>query len=138
MNFIKERFNEAEQILCPCSDCLNHKYLDQKDVERHLLLNGMSSTYTRWIKHGEDNNVYVLEEPVPEDGNDNSLEEPVHDDPLDEMLRDLVGPEHVNDDGHEDGNPSNGNPSNEAASRFKTLIEEAKRDLYPGCTIFQG
>jgi len=136
MNFIKERFNEAEQILCPCSDCLNHKYLDQKDVERHLLLNGMSSTYTRWIKHGEDNNVYVLEEPVPEDGNDNSLEEPVHDDPLDEMLRDLVGPEHVNDDGHEDGNPSNGNPSNEAASRFKHLIEEAKRELYPGCTNF--
>jgi hypothetical protein len=42
MDFIRERFNEAEQILCPCTDCLNHKYLPQNDVERHLLLNGMS------------------------------------------------------------------------------------------------
>ncbi|XP_021301271.1 uncharacterized protein LOC110429536 [Sorghum bicolor] len=47
------------------------------------------------------------------------------------MLRDLVGSEHVPEDGHEDGNPST-----DAASRFKVLIEEAKRDLYPGCTNF--
>jgi hypothetical protein len=131
MNFIRERFNEAEQILCPCKDCLNHKHLHQNDVQRHLMLNGMSSTYTRWIHHGEDSNVHVFEEPVHEDENDNSLEEPVHDDGLDEMLRDLVGSGHVNDEGHEDGNPSN-----DAASRFKQLIEEAQRELYPGCTNF--
>jgi len=127
MNFIKERFNETEQILCPCTNCLNHKYLHQNDVERHLLLNGMSSTYTRWINHGEGSDVHVLEEPVPEDGNDNSLEERVHDDGLDAMLRDLVNSEHVNDDGH---------PSNDATSRFKHLIEEAKRELYLGCKNF--
>jgi hypothetical protein len=95
------------------------------------MLNGMSSTYTRWIHHGEDSNVHVFEEPVHEDENDISLEEPVHDDGLDEMLRDLVGSGHVNDEGHEDGNPSN-----DAASRFKQLIEEAQRELYPGCTNF--
>jgi hypothetical protein len=131
MSFVRERFNEDEQILCPCTGCLNHKHLHQNDVERHLLLYGMSSTYTRWINHGEGSDVHVLEELVLEDGNDNSLEEPVHDDGLDGMLRDLVSSEHVNDDGHD-----HGNPSNEAASRFKHLIEEAKRDLYPGCTNF--
>ena len=131
MNFIKERFNEAKQILCPCSSCLNHKYLHQNDVEKHLLLNGMSSTYTRWIKHGEDRNVHVLEEPIREDGNDNSLEELVHDDGLDRMLGDLVGSEHVNDDGHEDENSSN-----VAALRFKHLIEEAKHELCSSCTNF--
>ena len=131
MSFIRERFNDAEQILCPCTACLNHKYLHQNDVQRHLLLNGMSSTYTRWINHGEGSDVHVLEEPVQEDRNVNSLEEPVHDDGLDGMLRDLVGSEHVNDDGHGDGNPSN-----DAASRFKQLIEEAQRELYPGCTNF--
>jgi len=131
MDFIKERFNETEQILCPCTNCLNHKYLHQNDAERHLLLNGMSTTYTRWINHEEGSDVHVLEEPVPKDGNDNSLEEPVHDDGLDAMLRDLVSSEHVNDDGHDDGNPSN-----DAASRFKHLIEEAKHELYLGCTNF--
>jgi len=131
MSFIRERFNDAEQILCPCTACLNHKYLHQNDVQRHLLLNGMSSTYTRWINHGEGSDVHVLEEPVQEDRNVNSLEEPVHDDGLDGMIRDLVGSEHVNDDGHGDGNPSN-----DAASRFKQLIEEAQCELYPGCTNF--
>ena len=133
MSFVRERFNEDEEILCPCTCCLNHKHLYQNEVGRHLLLNGMSSTYTRWINHGESSSVHVLEEPILEDGNDNSLEEPVHDDGLNHMLSDLVGLEHVNVGGHD-----HGNPSNEAASRFKTLIEEAKRDLYPGCTIFQG
>jgi hypothetical protein len=100
-------------------------------VERHLLLNGMSSTYTKWINHGKDNSVHVLEEPVEEDGNANSFEEAVHDDGLDGMLRDLIGSSHVNDEGHEDGNPSN-----DAASRFKQLIKEARCELYPGCTNF--
>ena len=65
MNFIKERFNESEEILCPCKTCLNQKYMPQSDVQRHLLLNGMCSTYTRWILHGESSNIHVLEEPVP-------------------------------------------------------------------------
>jgi hypothetical protein len=90
MNFIRERFNEAEQILCPCSVCINHQYLHQNDMERQLLLNGMSSTYTRWINRGEASDVHVLEGPVHEDGNANSLEEPVHGGELEGMLRDLV------------------------------------------------
>jgi hypothetical protein len=91
----------------------------------------MSSTYTSWINHGEGSDVHALEGPVHEDGNANSLEEPIHDGGLEGMLRDLVSYEHVNDDGHEDRNPSN-----DAASQFKHLIEEAKRELYPGCTNF--
>jgi hypothetical protein len=47
------------------------------------------------------------------------------------MLRDLIGSEHVNDDGHEDGNPSKA-----TASHFKHLTKEAKCDLYPSCTNF--
>jgi hypothetical protein len=51
MNFVKERFGEAEKILCPCQYCLNNESLEQNEVERHLLLNGMSNTYTMWIDH---------------------------------------------------------------------------------------
>jgi hypothetical protein len=43
MSFVRERFNEDEQILCPCTGCLNHKHLHQNDVERHLLLYGIRS-----------------------------------------------------------------------------------------------
>ena len=74
MKFVKDRFSESEQILCPCSSCLNTISLEQNEVERHLLLNGMSSTYTRWIDHGEDRNIHVLEEVAEaEDANDVSF-----------------------------------------------------------------
>jgi hypothetical protein len=132
MSFIRERFNEAEKILCPCTRCMNHHSLHQNEVERHLLINGMCTTYTRWINHGEAIEVHVLEEPVHQDENANSLvAEDTNDGGLDGMLRDLVSSEHVNDSRHEDGNPSN-----DAASHFKQLVEEAKRDLYLGCTSF--
>jgi hypothetical protein len=32
---------------------MNRKQLPQGRVEDHLLLNGMASTYDRWIHHGE-------------------------------------------------------------------------------------
>jgi hypothetical protein len=53
MGFISERFNDGEQILCPCRWCLNRTRGHKGLVEDHLYLNGMASTYTRWIHHGE-------------------------------------------------------------------------------------
>jgi hypothetical protein len=47
MNFIQGKFSEDEQILCPCGRWLNQKYLSQAIVNRHILLNGMDSSYTR-------------------------------------------------------------------------------------------
>ena len=117
MNFVKERFFESEKILCPCESCLNYKSLEQNEVERHLLLNGMSSTYTRWIDHGEDRNIHVLEElEVVEDANiDSFVSEDTNDCGLEGMLGELVRSEqHGNEAGHEDGNPSS-----DASSRFK-------------------
>jgi hypothetical protein len=59
MSFIHGKFGEDEEILCPYSRCLNQKYQHQAVVERHILMNGMESTYTRWIHHGENLDVYV-------------------------------------------------------------------------------
>ena len=61
MSFIHGKFGEDEEILCPCSRCLNQKYQHQALVERHILMNGMESTYTRWIHHLENFNVHVVE-----------------------------------------------------------------------------
>jgi hypothetical protein len=132
MNFVKERFTGVEKILCPCQRCMNNKSLQQNEVERHLLLNGMSSTYTRWIDHGEDNNIHVLEQlTVVEDANaDSFVFEHTNDCGLEGILGELVRSEqHGNEAGPEDGNEG-------AASHFKQLIEDAKRELYPGCMNF--
>ena len=40
-------------MLCPCRQCLNRVRKPQGQVQDHLYINGMSSTYTRWIYHGE-------------------------------------------------------------------------------------
>jgi len=111
---------------------MNHQSLHQNEVERHLLLNGMSNTYSRWINHGEDNDVHVLEEPaVLEDANvDSFVSEDTNDCGLEGMLGELVrSKQNGNEAALEDGNE-------DAASRFKQLIEEAKRELYPGCINF--
>jgi hypothetical protein len=53
MQHVRGRFAKNALILCPCSTCLNTTERAQGIVEDHLLLNGMTSTYDRWIHHGE-------------------------------------------------------------------------------------
>jgi hypothetical protein len=47
MSFVAEKFSDNVEILCPCSRCLNHKYQCQPVVKKHILMNGMDSSYTR-------------------------------------------------------------------------------------------
>jgi hypothetical protein len=134
MDFVRERFGEEAAILCPCSRCLNQKSMSQDDVRRHILVNGMSSTYTRWSHHGEANDVHVLEEPVEHlfAHNNHSEHEQNAAHGVEDILRDLKGTEvPSNDVAVEDENPSSNHES-----IFKSLMEEAKQQLYPGCTQF--
>jgi hypothetical protein len=97
-------------------------------------MNGMSSTYTRWCHHGEDNDVHVLEgggehvdahyNPVDDDNNAA--------DRVEDILSDLMGAEVPSNDVA----PEDDNPSGNHESVFKALMEEAKQQLYPGCTQF--
>jgi hypothetical protein len=104
------------------------------DVERHTLLNGMSSTYTRWILHGGGSDVHVLEEPVHLDAD--HLQPLEHDnnclDRVNDMLRDLMGAELP----CKDVPDGDGNPSSTHEFVFKTLMEEAKQELYLDYTEF--
>jgi hypothetical protein len=134
MDFVRGRFAEDDAILCPCSRCINQKSMCQSDVRRHILMNGMSSTYTRWCHHGEDNDVHVLEgggehvdahyNPVDDDNNAA--------DRVEDILSDLMGAEVPSNDVA----PEDDNPSGNHESVFKALMEEAKQQLYPGCTQF--
>lgn len=75
MQFVKQKFSEDELIPCPCSTCLNLIELHQTIVKKHIIVNGMDSTYTKWIHHGEDSDIDVIEHPVDVHGdNDDSMQ----------------------------------------------------------------
>jgi hypothetical protein len=125
MHFVRGKFSEDEEILCPCSICLNQIYLHQDNVERHILMNGMENTYTKWIHHGENLDIDVIEQPVDmhvsDDGagHDGNIYA-VHFDELLEGLHTVAVEEgRIDDD-----------------SFLTNLMKEAKRELYSGCTKF--
>jgi hypothetical protein len=132
MSFIHEKFGEDEEILCPCSRCLNQRYQHQTLVERHILMNGMESTYTRWIHHGENIDVYGNEHSANELGI-SMTEHDNHDDGnLNGLLQDL----HTAEKDEEDGENENDAESSDKELFFKIVMKQAKGQLYPGCTKF--
>jgi hypothetical protein len=40
-------------VLCPCSKCANRKRVNKDNMGKHLLKNGFTPSYTRWVHHGE-------------------------------------------------------------------------------------
>jgi len=142
MSFVHRKFSENVEILCPCGRCLNQKYMNQAGVKKHILMNGMDSTYTRWIHHGENLDVDVIDDPIHvHDVEDCSL----HDvelteddnygvDPLEAVLGDLHTAEEQT---RHDGQIDEGNADHQDQdSFFKMAMREAKRQLYPGCAKF--
>lgn len=85
MEFIKQRYPESTQILCPCRRCLNKTLHHPAEVHDHIHIFGMSATYTRWAHHGESLGHEIVEcsdqvhesdhddwLQVDEEGNDNN------------------------------------------------------------------
>jgi hypothetical protein len=124
MKFVEERFTETEEILCPCRKCLNQLYKNKSQVEDHLYINGMASTYTTWIHHGEpllnarlNENVDHIDEQhsFNEDACMNEFEQDNLDDRLLEMVHELF-------------------TSEEGAqkSMFAVVLDEMKQTIHPG------
>ena len=121
MKFVRGKFSEDEEILCPCSICLNQMYRHQTMVQRHLLMNGMQSSYTKWIHHGEELDVDVVEMHVTDDGagHDGDIDAVRFEELLEGLQTAAVEEGRIADD-----------------SFLTNLKAEAKRELYPGCTKF--
>ena len=62
MQFVRLNFANDADVLCPCRSCMNRDTQSLHDIENHLLVYGMASTYDRWVYHGEPLH------PVPEAG----------------------------------------------------------------------
>jgi hypothetical protein len=138
MEYVRARCSSAdEKIKCPCRKCLNQKEKSLDDVHKDIELNGMSRCYIRWAHHGEeeddvgqddDGELAVVPEDMSCDGTDQGQA------PLDEEGQ----AEDVIDDGAR-GVQGLIQDLRDAASHglggnlYKQLMEEAKRELYPGC-----
>ncbi|GJN13237.1 hypothetical protein PR202_ga31585 [Eleusine coracana subsp. coracana] len=134
MEFVSERFGANEEISCPCHKCLNRSHGHMGLLEDHLYIHGMASTYDRWIYHGEPSEVEIARSGSHMDdqtsfsgdvGTDEGEEDP--DDRLPDMFSDLYtveaqGPEQSQAQGPEEG-----------TSMFAAVLEEMKKELYPGC-----
>ncbi|XP_066376106.1 uncharacterized protein [Miscanthus floridulus] len=57
MTFVSERFSDDEEMFCPCHQCLNRVRRPKGQVQDHLYIHGMATTYTRWVHHGEPSEV---------------------------------------------------------------------------------
>ncbi|TYK06194.1 uncharacterized protein E5676_scaffold287G00510 [Cucumis melo var. makuwa] len=55
---MKYHVDEDGQIRCPCKRCMNLNWDLLVGVERHLLTIGMCPSYTEWVCHGEEVNLY--------------------------------------------------------------------------------
>ncbi|KAF9604642.1 hypothetical protein IFM89_008973 [Coptis chinensis] len=49
---------------CPCKKCRNRYWLTYKDVEHHLVSNGIEKSYCVWTLHGEDLSNIVVHPPM--------------------------------------------------------------------------
>ncbi|XP_006596670.1 uncharacterized protein [Glycine max] len=98
--------------LCPCVNCLNgrRQYLD--DIRTHLICDGISPNYTKWIWHGElpQMSSSPLTAPVDEEVGDH----------IEDMLRDL---------GQEGFRQAH-------SPYYESLDTDSTTPLYMGCTKY--
>ena len=139
MRFVQGKFSENAEILCPCSRCLNHKYLRQPLVKQHMLRNGMDSSYTRWIHHGESLHADIIEHPIDEQDNGESsipMEAMAEDDNYGaDHLHGLLGELHSVVEARAENQDGDPKPL-EKNSFLEIAMREAKRLFYPGCSKF--
>ncbi|XXG46563.1 hypothetical protein AAC387_Pa02g1375 [Persea americana] len=53
IKFANEHIGEQSKIWCPCLRCMNVELHTYPTVQEHLLFNGIMTSYTAWILHGE-------------------------------------------------------------------------------------
>jgi hypothetical protein len=132
MGHVKSRFSVDEKIKCPCRKCLNQIEKSQDEVQEDIEINGISRCYTKWVYHGEEDFDVEEDDDVTLDVeymswygqaplDDGQTEDAILDDSdrgVQGLIQDLYTA------------ASHGVGGN----LYKQIMEEAKRELYPGCT----
>uniref|UniRef100_J3MEH0 Transposase-associated domain-containing protein n=1 Tax=Oryza brachyantha TaxID=4533 RepID=J3MEH0_ORYBR len=128
--------NSADKFLrCPCRKCKNNHFFAQNTIKEHLFINGVQKDYKLWVYHGED-------VPNSEDSGSSDMEENQGDHGMHQMMNDLgetmamnMGSLGSSAPGLDEGKDSS-TVTNEETNKFYRLLEDAEKDLYPGCSTF--
>ncbi|XP_028115907.1 uncharacterized protein LOC114313695 [Camellia sinensis] len=148
VQFVMSKVRPNGKICCPCMDCLNCEQHTGKIVEYHLVVKGMSPSYKTWVHHGES--VPMNQSHALNDDNHNNfgsvrdrMEENTDRD-QDEFLN-LLGDVYIGtimNDNENEGDEKNdddyvaNNVEEEDVRNFDKLLNDAQRELYPGCRKF--
>ncbi|XP_075659141.1 uncharacterized protein LOC142629026 [Castanea sativa] len=117
LNFARAVVDCSGNIPCPCIHCVNCYRQSLQTVRIHLLHRGIMQSYINWYNHGEPR---VLNENI----HDNEISDGDHMDDIDALVGDRIR-----------GEPRNATEDEEVRN-FDKLEEDAKRELYPGCTDY--
>ncbi|XP_071679853.1 uncharacterized protein [Lolium perenne] len=116
------------KILCPCKNCVNSSWREERIVREHLVCEGFAEGYSQWIFHGErgsssenPRNFYDVQE--RDEGDD-----------ISDLLRDLAGG--LDDDRREFEDDGATDEDNSFLLSLHKLEAESRQELYPGCKNF--
>ncbi|GJQ92942.1 transposable element [Tanacetum coccineum] len=111
-------------IPCPCTKCLNHIEHKVEEVQYHLYRHGIDISYTKWTKHGEEDEPSIsAPKPV------NATTEFVDD--MDFAYIPIDGPTTV-----EMVNATKDNFDVDDLVKFQELLLDAEKPFYEGCPDF--
>ncbi|KAH0706128.1 hypothetical protein KY289_011204 [Solanum tuberosum] len=114
-----QRASKGNEILCPGKKCINRYWHYRNAVEDHLIVHGFVDGYNKWIFHRER----LSSQNTPLSRNHDDIDGLLHD-----TFRNIEG-----EIGHGEGEREG---LFEDAKRFFKLVDEGKKELYPGCENF--
>ncbi|XP_042472526.1 uncharacterized protein LOC122055220 [Zingiber officinale] len=131
-NFLDFAFSNANingMIACPCARCKIGICVSKEDAYEHLMVDGFIKGYTHWVAHGEIScSAYSISSSVPSHDDVDDMEGLVHE---------AFGVQQhdgstINTAGFEKDTDI---PIGEVETFYK-LIDDAQKELYPGCKKF--
>ena len=131
----KQHLRVDNKTRCPCRQCLNVRFQDLIIVEQHLIRYGFSSSYNRWIHHGDEvEGVSHAQPDMCSDSNGCAINDNYVDDEINDAINDMHGPRNK----EVNSNESIGHEIGKNGKNIDYLFSEAHRELYPGCTKFSA
>ena len=120
INFAKAVVDKNGNIPCPCLNCVNIYRQTLGTVQVHVVQRGIMQTYIKWYEHGEprvSNNTHC-----------NEMSDTDCTSGIDALVEDQMRGQY-NDMAQDE-------VQDEEVRNFDKLLDDAKREVYPGCTDY--
>ncbi|KAL6323438.1 hypothetical protein AAG906_039008 [Vitis piasezkii] len=122
----KQHLRVDNKTRCPCRQCLNVRFQDLIIVEQHLIRYGFSSSYNRWIHHGDEvEGVSHVQPDMCSDSNGCTINDNYVDDEINDAINDMHGPRNK----EVNSNESIGHEIGRNGKNIDYLFSEAHREL---------